>query len=243
MGVEQSDLSKREFWKLTDRQRTLTGYEADTNLAFIGTADLPTLMDICLQYRFFTKYFSDDLAILVYRSPPGHFKSELAAILSDELGGGDSNEAHLQLYDAFLASIGVKGSSAELDKRGAPEIIAILEELRDLTQHESFFYAVGLRGMGGECLCQIYLEVMAARLHANPAIRPISDQVQWRFWDIHAGAEDQEHRDRTRAVIDEIVGDNVENLKALEDGYFKAKSAFDQFWKIAHQNVTEKLAS
>lgn len=234
MDQRVDHLTGKEFWELTNRNRTVTGYEADKNLTFIRIANMATLRDICIQYRFFTKYFADDLASLVGRAPPGRFKSELAEILAEELGCGDPKEAHLQLYDAFLNSIGVAGSSEELDGMGSPEIMAILEELRHLTSNASFFFAVGLRGMGGECLCQIYLEIMASNLRANPNVISSSERIQWRFWDIHAGAEDKEHRKKTREVIDELVGDDPGNLEELKAGYFKGKSAFDRFWNIAH---------
>ena len=57
VNLEENQISKADFWEITTRNRTLTSYEADSNLAFIGTADLSTLKDIYIQYRFFTKYF------------------------------------------------------------------------------------------------------------------------------------------------------------------------------------------
>lgn len=237
MAIHVDQLSKQEFWELTESTRTATGYAADKNLAIVREAKLSTVRDACLQYRFFTKYFCDDLAMLAYRSPRGSFKSQVSQMLYDELGNGDHRLAHLELYDSFLTTIGVSGGTAERERRGDPSIIAMLEELRRLTRDAPLFYSIGVRGMAGECLCQVYLEMMNSCLRANPAIKPIAEQIDWRFWEIHAGQEDKTHRVRTREVIDDIVGDEPDHLEDLKAGYLKGKTIFDEFWIVSDRRA------
>ena len=47
-------------------------------------------------------------------------------------------------------------------------------------------YGVGLRGMGGECVCQ-YLSRFYEHLMKNRYIQERKQQIDWRFWDLHVG--------------------------------------------------------
>ena len=228
-----------DFWHLADDTRLAAEFEADTNLLFLKAAPFETVKNICFHYRFFNQYYAQDLAYLVYKLQPGRFKSLLASILAEEFGNGDERQAHLQLYDNFLASIGFENDAAKLDAMSDPRIIEILEELHDLTVTQSTAYVIGLRGMGAECLCQVYLTQMVRNLRANPALTPWLDTIDWQFFDLHAGDVDIEHRLSVRSVINDYLTANPERVEALASGYLKGKSAWDTFWGIVYNDYQQ----
>ena len=72
-----------------------------------GAAVGRSLRQVCTQYRFFTIDYISDLALLLAKLPFGGLRSLLSQILAEELGEGDAAKAHPEIYDRFLASIGV----------------------------------------------------------------------------------------------------------------------------------------
>ena len=90
---------------------------------------------------------------------------------------------------------------------------------------------IGLRGMGGECVCQIYLSRFHEHIVRNPWIQARKHAINWKFWDLHVGEHDVEHRLRTRKLIDEeIVSEGGAELQELELGYRESMTSWGQFW-------------
>jgi Iron-containing redox enzyme len=216
------------FWQLADSTRTQTEYLADERLKSLRNLPLPVLAKIFVQYRYFTIYYIDDLSLLVHRLPFGKLRSLLSEFLAEELGCGEAEGAHPQLYDSFLVSIGMDAGT--LDDGAIPANIGLLGEISQLVREKSPTLGVGLRGLGGECLCQLYLEAMHVHFSKNPEIVAIADRVDWRFWDIHAGEVDIGHRLRLRAAIDEEIARSPDLEAEIRAGYEKSKHAWDQFW-------------
>lgn len=218
----------REFWRLADSARTQTEYLADDKLCRLADAPFDVLQKIFVQYRYFTIYYITDLALLVAKLPFGELRSLLADFLNDELGNGDNLGAHERLYDNFLTSIGLEETQIELypnDKN-----LRLLGDLQERIGTRPVAYSVGLRGMGGECLCQVYLAAMHSHFTKNPAICEIKDRVKWKFWDIHTGEVDIAHREKLKRAIQSFVTRHPEHLKDLVQGYKDAKEIFDKFW-------------
>ena len=213
---------------MADNAWTQTEYLADSKLQYLKYAPLETLKRIFIQYRYFTIFYISDLALLVFRLPFGKLRSLLADFLNDELGNGKHEQAHQRIYDDFLVSLGIP--QEELEANANQTNLQILREIRDLVMNESSWYAVGLRGMGGECLCQVYLSAMHAHFIRNPAIQAMKDRLDWRFWDIHTGEIDIEHRELLRAALMEAVDEDPAALEGLVGGYQKSKGVFDRFW-------------
>ncbi len=228
MNQQSNQSLKQVFWRMADHSRTQTEYLADRKLQYLEHAPLDVLKQIFVQYRYFTIFYISDLALLVYRLPFGKLRSLLADFLNDELGNGKHEQAHQQIYDDFLVSLGIP--QEELEAKPNQTNLQILGEIRDLVMKESPWYAVGLRGMGGECLCQVYLTAMHAHFIKNPAIRAMKDRLDWRFWDIHTGEIDIEHRELLRAALMEAVDEAPAALEGLVGGYQKSKGVFDWFW-------------
>lgn len=219
---------KEEFWRMADNARTQAEYLVDRKLQSLQHAPLEVLKQIFVQYRYFTIFYISDLALLVYRLPFGKLRSLLADFLNDELGNGQHTQAHQQIYDDFLVSLGIP--QEELEANANPANLQLLGEIRDLVMKESPWYAVGLRGMGGECLCQVYLASMHAHFIQNPAIQAMKDRLDWRFWDIHTGEIDIAHRELLREALMEAVDADPAALEGLVEGYRKSKGVFDRFW-------------
>jgi Iron-containing redox enzyme len=219
----------QEFWSLADTARTETEYVADAKLIRLAGAPFETLQRIFIQYRYFTIFYITDLALLVAKLPFGELRSLLADFLNDELGNGDSAGSHARLYDGFLTSIGL--GQDELDSCPNAANMVLLKELQERVSSHSSAYAIGLRGMGGECLCQVYLSAMHSHFTKNPEIQAMRERIEWTFWDIHTGDVDIAHREKLKQAIGEFVSKRPSELRELVRGYKDAKWIFDRFWE------------
>jgi hypothetical protein len=222
-----------EFWKIAEYEQMQAEYMVQDKVQFLQTATLEQLKDIFIQYRYFTKYYGSDLGLLIYKVPYGNFKSLISEIAAEELGNGKACNSHIQLWDNFLLSLGVEANA--LENSINPRNAMLLEELRRLLHEATPAYAIGLRGMGGECLCQIYLTAVYENFRLNPEIEERKHRIDWSFWDIHAGDADIEHRMLVKAAISEIVENEPASVRDLSRGYLRAKGIWDQFWKNAYE--------
>jgi hypothetical protein len=218
----------REFWRSADSARTQTEYVADSKLRRLAELPFATLQKIFVQYRYFTIFYITDLALLVAKLPFGELRSLLADFLNDELGNGDNLAAHERLYDNFLMSIGLDEHELELFPNH--KNMLLLRDLQERIGSRSAAYAVGLRGMGGECLCQVYLSAMHSHFIKNPAIEARKEQIHWTFWDIHTGEVDIAHREKLKRSLHSFVTRHPDQLQELVQGYKDAKEIFDTFW-------------
>lgn len=221
-------VTRNGFWELTSSSRIEAEYMVDEKLKYLQTATPETLRRIFHEYRFFIKYYINDLGILLYKVPFSQFKCMVADIAADELG--DSPEkTHLQLWDNFLLSIGVDAKSLEQSLH--PENITLLEGLSELMMTESYMYGVGLRGMGAECLCQVYLTAAHKHLMKNQFIQANKEKIDWVFWDIHIGEVDIHHGEMVREAIDKMIISDPKLIPPLASGYEKGKEVWDRFWE------------
>lgn len=221
-----------QFWKHADELQQRTLEHAEDLFAFAEVADPHQLLAILLQYRFFTIYYIPDLAILIARMQDGRLRSFFADILSDELGYGDPLKAHPRLYDDFLNSIKVSDHQ-DFDSLALKSNIVLLDNVREklIDENSNTTVAVGLRGMGGECVCQIYLSRFYHHIIKNPHIKSRQKQIDWRFWDLHVGEHDIEHRIKTRQIIHEEILSKGESARTnLWHGYYESMVSWSAFW-------------
>ncbi len=220
-------MSTQQFWKMADAAQSETERLANSKFGNIAHCDVDTLRKLLVQYRFFTIYYISDLSYLVAKLPFGKLRSFMAHVLDEELGSGDERQAHPEVYDSFLRSIGVDERALEA---GISDNLAMLEEIQQALLREPYPYGVGLRGMGGECMCQVYLANLHGHLVHNPYIQANRDNVDWRFWDIHVGPLDVHHREETRALLDQLILSTPELSRQISDGYQASIRTWDQFW-------------
>ncbi|RDZ27232.1 iron-containing redox enzyme family protein [Lysobacter silvisoli] len=228
-------LTVESFWRFADQAKEATEALAAQKMALLPQLPVEALRQICTQYRFFTIDYISDLALLLAKLPFGGLRSLLGQILAEELGEGDAGKAHPVLYDRFLGSIGVAPDSLE---RRLPANRAILSGLTDELSARGPAFGLGLRGMGGECLCQTYLAVMFEHLQRHPYMREHADEIDWVFWTIHTGEEDIIHGELTRQAIDDYVRETPSALPELARGYERSITAWNLFW----QNIFDAYA-
>ncbi|NEO87695.1 MAG: iron-containing redox enzyme family protein [Spirulina sp. SIO3F2] len=227
-----------DFWLYTNAARLEANYSATDYVSYLQFASIQTLINIFHEYRFFIQYFINDLGLLMYKAPFGKFKCIIAEIAADELGS-TPEKTHLTLWDNFLTSLG--DSPDTLSTSRYPENIVLLQQLSQWVWERPFMYGVGLRGMGAECLCQIYLSAAYKKLRSNPAIIAIEQDIDWLFWDIHVGEEDITHSKLLKAAIDELLTEEPEGLNDLVLGYNQAKDIWDVFWSNLHIRYSEAV--
>lgn len=233
-------ITRDQFWNLTSSSRIEAEYMVDDKLKYLQSASPEALRRIFHEYRFFIKYYINDLGILLYKVPFSEFKCMVAEIAADELGDAPE-KTHLHLWDNFLVSIGV--DRVKLDQSFHPENIALLEGLSELMMTEDFMYGIGLRGMGAECLCQVYLTAAHKHLVKNPYILGIKDKVDWLFWDIHIGEVDIHHGELVREAIDKMIVADPALVPPLALGYDKGKEVWDRFWDNLYRSTDYREAA
>src|SRR3990167_1715499 len=220
--------TSQSFWELTSITKLAEQYKIDQNLQYLKWAPLATLKKIFIQYRFFTQYYITDLALLISKLPFGQLRSILAEILNEELGNGNATQAHPNLYDQFLMSIGIPQESLNVVNL---QCIQSLHQIQQSLLNKPWAYGVGLRGLGGECLCQIYLSTMHKYFSQNSAITHIQAQIAWTFWDIHIGEVELHHKEIVRAAINDVLATDPDVAPDLINGYLESKTAWDNFWQ------------
>ena len=243
LTVDWATVGSADFWRIADDFQDQTLQRADALFAALENADLHTLQRVLVQYRVFTVYYISDLALLIAKMRDGRIRSFLADILADELGCGDASKAHPALYDNFLTSIGME--QGDIAGATLAENIRMLDEIRRQLVDGDDAFGVGLRGMGGECVCQVYITLLHKHLLRNPYIKANHEQIDWVFWDLHVGDHDIEHRDQTRNLIhEEIVLGGGESLQQLGVAYELSMNSWEQFWNnifIAAVESPEKI--
>jgi hypothetical protein len=213
-----------DLWKNIDFVKVEASFYSNANLKLIETYSHAELKKLCSQYRYFISYFLDDLSHLVSRLPDSKLKTVLEGIYFEEMGEGDQSRNHLALYDQFLISI-----DADIEDCST-FTLELMEKLSRLTKTGSMSYAVGLRGMGAECICGIYFKVMNQFLFSNPYIIENIDKINKDFWDIHAGEDDESHRFEVRKAIGEFIEKDNGNSTQLWEGYLVGKQVWETFW-------------
>lgn len=241
ISTDQSTIDTMEkFWNLADESKVASQYEADGNIQFLADAALDDVKAVCLQYRYFVERYPDNLALLLSRMPNNNLKCLLADIFTDELGSGKLDSAHIVWYDNFLISLGV--TQEDLSSSIYSENNDILDDIAFRCANRSIEHAVGLVGMAGECLCQIYLTVMHRFLIENQHIKEMHKHIDWTFWTYHIGEEDIEHRRLVRECINDLRLGEGEILE-LTEGYKCGKKTWDAFWKNNYKNTVSPALS
>ena len=239
LDIEVPDLSNvltmKDFWNSADESKLNTQYSSDAKIDFLEKCTLEEVKNVCIQYRYYIYTYPDNLTYLVRKLPYGELKSLLGEILAEELGSGEMSGAHIVWYDRFLFSIGV--TQEELDTSIYSENRRILDQIGARCETLSYASITGMIGMGGECLCQIYLTNMFKHLKQNPHLLALGDKVDWLFWTYHTGEEDIKHRFLVRDAIDKSMN-TTKAVQDLTEGYHWGKIAWDRFWTNSYKETS-----
>ncbi|HET9627348.1 MAG TPA: iron-containing redox enzyme family protein [Kofleriaceae bacterium] len=234
------DSALQAFWARASMEKLETKFKLGREMAAIPQLPIEALRAILLQYRYFTRAFITDLSMLVARCPDSRLRSLLGQLVDEELGMGDPDQAHARLYDRFLESIGALDPGASDDDRAAlahPKVSDLLGELHRRTSGHSTWYAIGMRGLGGECVCGVYFGVMHNHLREHPYIVEHQAAIDWTFWDIHAGHADVEHNELVRAAVGELIDRQAapHAVTDLGDGFDFGSAMWDAFWTAVYR--------
>lgn len=234
------------FWARAALHKLEARFAVAREMEALPRLPVRDLRDVALQYRYFTQAFATDLALLVARCPEGRLRSLLGQLVNEELGEGDPEESHLRLYDRFLESIGAIEPGAAPADLGAgvhPRVGELLAELRERTVNRSTYYAIGMRGMGGECVCGVYFSVMHVHLRRHPFIIEHESTIDWKFWDIHAGHADVDHNEKVRAAVAELLLCGSQDAVAeVSAGYDFGTTTWEAFWATVYGDHVERPA-
>lgn len=226
------------FWSRAAASKRDAATALRREMAVVGQLPLEAVRAIALQYRYFARAFTTDLALLVARCPDSRFRSLLGQLVAEELGQGDPEVAHARLYDCFLESIGAIAPRASLEELGAaahPTVATLLAQLNERTAHRSPLYAVGMRGLGGECVCGVHLSTLHDQLRGHPELRERAD-IDWRFWDVRRCHVDLEHGARVRDAIAELLATlgNAEAVGELAAGHDFGAAMWTALWTAVY---------
>jgi hypothetical protein len=220
------------FWNAAAMSKLTAKFAVAKEMKALPRLSVEVLRAVTLEYRCFTQAFATDIAYLVARCPEGRLRSLLARLLHEELGEGDPARTHLRLYDRFLETLGCFVDVRAVNAH--PKIRPLLDDLRDRTLTRSPYYAIGLRGMGGECVCGVYFGVMHGHLLEHPYVCANRTRIDWRFWDIHAGHADVEHNEQVRAAIAELLAGSPGEVAEVAAGFEHGTAVWDAFWRIVY---------
>ncbi len=236
--VPATSITLEQFWEAAAIAKLEARFAVAQEMDTLPRLSIRALREVTLQYRYFTQAFATDIAFLVARCPESRLRSLLGELLDEELGEGDPEASHLRLYDSFLESIGSierGATSATLAGRVHPKVRLLLRDLSERTVGRSPYYAIGLRGLGGECVCGVYFGVMHGHLRTHPYVAANESAIDWRFWDIHAGHADVEHNVKVREAVAELLCDRPDAIADLAEGFEHGTAAWDEFWRIVYQ--------
>lgn len=236
--VLANPITLEQFWEAAAIAKLEARFAVAREMDALPRLSIRALREVTLQYRYFTQAFVTDIAVLVARCPESRLRSLLGQLLDEELGEGDPESSHLRLYDRFLETLGsieAGASSAALAARVHPKVRVLLRDLSDRTVHGSPTYAIGMRGLGGECVCGVYFGVMHGHLRTHPYVVANESAIDWRFWDIHAGHADVEHNVKVREAVAELLRDQPDAVADLAAGFEHGTAAWDEFWRIVYQ--------
>jgi hypothetical protein len=118
-----------------------------------------------------------------------------------------------------------------------PANLQLLQGISRSLTEQSWAYGIGLRGMGGECLCQIYLSAMYDHFIQNKWVQENTGKISWKFWEIHIGDVDIEHRELTQAAINDLIRRDPSTLPDLMAGYIESKQAWSLFWRNIYEDA------
>ena len=232
--------SIHEFWTATEDTVVAEEIVARDRLGRLANCSVHEMILLFRHYRLFTQRHIDDLAVVHSRLPFSPFKAFVSKVLYEEFGmqtgeGFDNN--HVALLDAFLVSLGARQEFCEDPQLDLPSNLALLEGITEDVQAQSLPYAIGLRGMGAECLCQVYLTAMFELSERNPVFIERRPNLDLRFEALHRGPVAVEHRIQMRDWIAELVLRDPGSLEQLKAGYERARRSFHEFFENIYRHI------
>ncbi len=232
------------FWQATEDFAVAEEITAKDSLQRLATCNIDEMILLFRHYPLFTIRHIDDLGIVFSRLPFGELKAFFSKVLFEEFGmeseGGFANN-HVHLLDSLMVSMGAdeafcRDPSVELSSN-----MALLDDISDDCSNKSLAFAIGLRGMGTECLCQVYLTTIFNLVEINPIFDAKKDTLDLRFEQLHRGEVERLHRINMREMIANLIKENPEQLPEIMAGYQKAQASFHLFFANIYHHIDAEL--
>ena len=218
----------------------LTRHPVNSNPFFVAFLDHRLsqfqLQQWLIQYHYFCKHFVKVLEGLLYRTPVDELEMrvQLAKTLDSELGGGQSEQAHIRLLERFADAVGLSGA----DLGRCTPLPAVQEYLGIL--HRLFITEDYLTALGAELAVEVTAAAEFRSFH--PGLlhyhRFSSDDLA--FFELHLTAEDDHAH-----WLAEAVRKTTKSQSDLERVAASARTtadAWQRFWKGMHHAVFQDMS-
>jgi hypothetical protein len=232
------------FWRETEDLAVKEEILAQDSLQRLANCSLDEMILLFRHYRLFTIRHIDDLSVVLGRLPFGKLKAFFSKVLYEEFGmetaeGFDNN--HVNLLDSFIVSLGSTYSYCQDPTVELSSNVELLDNITERVQNAPLPFAIGLRGMGTECLCQVYLTAIFDLVEKNPNFKKHQDVLDLRFESLHRGEVEKLHRIHMRQRIADLINNDPEQLPILMAGYEMARESFHDFFANIYQHIDEQL--
>ncbi|MGD1712297.1 iron-containing redox enzyme family protein [Dapis sp. BLCC M172] len=223
---------KSSFWQAIDTSKFSGNPAEDSRLQSLRNISIPELVKVLEQYSYVTKIHVQSLNYVCNVVSPGKLKVLLDEIHFEEAGDGNPEDSHYNLLKLFLFGLNEQFGGTMLTNKINPQVDALIAKYdADLKSHPAHV-AIGMAGMGTECICGPILEEIWAQVQARKDLEDILPQLNLEFWDIHTGEIDHSHALRMRNAIDGEVGESEESAEQILQGYELSVKFWDDLLDI-----------
>ncbi|NEO53669.1 MAG: iron-containing redox enzyme family protein [Okeania sp. SIO3B5] len=223
---------KQSFWQALESNKFSGNPAFDPRLQSLRNISLPELIKVLEQYSYVTKIHAQSLNYVCNVIKPGKLKFLLDEIYFEETGDGNPNNSHYNLLKKFLFGLNEAFGGTMLTNTINPQVDALIENYEnDLKTHPAYV-AIGMAGMGTECICGPILEEIWAQIQGRKDLEDVLPKLNLEFWGIHTGEIDHSHAVRMRNAIDGEVGDSEEFANQILQGYQLSVKFWDDLLNI-----------
>ncbi len=232
MVLMTSPSIKENFWQAIDTSKFSGNPAEDPRLQSLQNISLPELIKVLEQYSYVTKIHAQSLNYVCNVIRPGKLKVLLDEIHFEETGNGNPDDSHYNLLKKFLFGLNKSFGGTMLTNRINPLVNALIKNYENDLKSHLAHVAIGMAGMGTECICGPILEEIWAQIQGRKDLEYVLPQLNLEFWHIHTGEIDHSHAVRMRNAINGEVEDSEEFAEQILQGYQLSVNFWDDLLNI-----------
>ncbi len=221
-----------ELWDLVEQEKKNAKTVAIQSLECIESLSGEDLGNVFIHYEHFLSSYPKNLAFLISNLPSGLLQTSLSSILSDELGNGNLKNNHRNLLKDFTKNFIGENYQAFFEKASSPSSLGVSLStfLENQTRTRTTSFGVGMIGMGGECVCELYLGQFYQQFTRNLAFIDKKPVVDMKFWEIHLNKEEAEHEDIVVRGVNDYLSNNPQYISEVAQGFLCNAMVWKDFW-------------
>ncbi|MGD1804135.1 iron-containing redox enzyme family protein [Dapis sp. BLCC M126] len=223
---------KESFWQAIDTSKFSGNPAEDTRLQSLRNISIPQLIKVLEQYSYVTKIHAISLNYVCNVIQAGKLKVLLDEIHFEETGDGNPDDSHYNLLKLFLLGLNESFGATMLTNTINPRVDALIKNYENDLRSYPAHVAIGMAGMGTECICGPILEEIWAQVQSRKDLEDVLPQLKLEFWGIHTGEIDHSHAVRMRNAIDGAVGESEESAAQILTGYHLSVKFWDDLLDI-----------